>query len=101
MTLQEMKQLVLKLSNAEKKELSSYIGEILVDESLTEQHSDEIYISERDKFRQLLGDVLVKFSEPPEELPIDEQTLLGILDDIFRGQPPLSDELIAEREDRI
>jgi hypothetical protein len=101
MTLQEIKQLVLELSHAEKKELGAYIGEIVVDESLTEQIPDEIDISERDKFRQLLGDALVKFSEPPEELPIDEQTLLTILDNIFRGQPSLSDELIAEREDRV
>jgi len=77
MTLQEIKQVVLELSHAEKKELGAYIGEIVVEGK--EQHPPQA-LSEKDKIRQMLGDALVEFSEPPEELSIDEQTLLAILD---------------------
>jgi hypothetical protein len=95
MTLQEMKQLVLELSDAEKKELSSYIGEILVD---VEAHNPSVEFSEKDKIRQMLGDLLVQ-SSIPEPLPFDEMTIMKMLDDAFRGQPSLSDELIAERRE--
>jgi hypothetical protein len=54
-------------------------------------------LSENEWVEAALGDLLVKMPEPPGADDIDEAALLKEVADAFRGLPPLSEEIIAER----
>lgn len=98
MTLHDVKQFVNELSNAEKLELRDYLDVMLVD--VAQHPSDEL--SEREQFRQMLGNILVHFENPPPLLSDEEEeAMMKMVHEAFAGQPPLSDDIIAEREDRI
>lgn len=55
-------------------------------------------VSERERARAVLEDLLVQYAaEPVEE--IDETKLLAEIDAAMRGQPPISDVIIEERRE--
>ena len=94
MTLQELKQQAAQLSQSDRKALRDYLDDTL-------DNGDERPTTHQSEIRQMLGDILLVKTIPPEPLPFDEETIMQMLDEAFRGQPPLSDEIIADREDRI
>ena len=55
-----------------------------------------VILSERERVDAALGDLLMKWPDPGD-VDIDEAALLEELADAFRGLPPLSGEIIAER----
>ena len=55
-----------------------------------------VILSERERVDAALGDLLMKWPDPGD-VDIDEAALLEELADAFRGLPPLSEEIIAER----
>lgn len=58
------------------------------------------FLSEREKFRALMGDLLVEWKESPDAPEdIDEDALMAEIREAFKGQPPLSDVIIAERRE--
>ena len=93
MTIQELRQQAAQLSQPDRKALRDYLDNTLDEGDV---------LDERDQFRRLLGDALVRFDNPPPTLSDDEeQALMQMLDEEFRGQPPLSDEIIAERQGKL
>ena len=57
-----------------------------------------ILLSERERARTALDDLLVQYApEPAEEL--DEAKLLAEIDTTIQGKPPLSDVMIEERRE--
>ena len=57
-----------------------------------------ILLSERERARTALNDLLVQYApEPAEEL--DEAKLLAEIDTAMQGKPPLSDVIIEERRE--
>jgi predicted DNA-binding antitoxin AbrB/MazE fold protein len=55
-------------------------------------------VSERERARAVLDDLLVQYeAEPVEE--IDETKLLVEIDATMQGQPPISDAIIEERRE--
>lgn len=57
-----------------------------------------VILSETDSVRAALGDLLVERPILPED-DIDEEALMKEVEDAFRGQPPLSQTLIDERNE--
>ncbi len=55
-----------------------------------------VILSERERVDAALGDLLMKWPDPGD-VDIDEAAVLEELADAFRGLPPLSEEIIAER----
>jgi predicted DNA-binding antitoxin AbrB/MazE fold protein len=55
-----------------------------------------VILSDRERVGAALGDLLMKWPDPGD-VDIDEAALLKELADAFRGLPPLSKEIIAER----
>jgi len=55
-----------------------------------------LILSEEDRVRAALGDLVVPFSTPAEE-DVDEEALAREVEAGFRGQPPLSDTILEER----
>ena len=53
-------------------------------------------LSEAERARVALGDLLVELPGPTDEA-IDEDALAREIEETFRGQPPLSDTIIEER----
>jgi predicted DNA-binding antitoxin AbrB/MazE fold protein len=65
---------------------------------LTEgQEVQLVILSERDRIRAALRDLLVETVSPSED--IDEDALMREIEAGFRGQPPLSDTIIEERRE--
>jgi predicted DNA-binding antitoxin AbrB/MazE fold protein len=56
-----------------------------------------VILSEMDRVDAELGDLLIRMPEPPGADEIDRAALLKEVADAFRGLPPLSEEIIAER----
>lgn len=57
-----------------------------------------VILSETERVRAALGDLLMEWPEPdPDVGEIDEDALRAELTEAFRGLPPLSEEIIAER----
>lgn len=94
MTLQELKQQVAQLSQSDRKALRDYLDDTL-------DEGDERPTTPQSEIRQMLGDILLVKTTPPEPLPFDEETIMQMLDEAFRGQPSLSDEIIAERQGKL
>jgi predicted DNA-binding antitoxin AbrB/MazE fold protein len=57
-----------------------------------------LILSEEDRVRAALGDLVVPYSAPTEE-DIDEETLVREVEEGFRGQPPLSETILEERRE--
>ena len=55
-------------------------------------------MSERDRVRAALGDLLAQLPDPTRD-DIDENELMREIEAGFRGQPPLSETIIAERHE--
>jgi predicted DNA-binding antitoxin AbrB/MazE fold protein len=55
-----------------------------------------LILSEEDRVRAALGDLVVPFSTPAEE-DVDEEALAREVEAGFRGQPPLSETILEER----
>ena len=62
------------------------------------QEIQVVILSDRDRARAALGDLLVEFPDPTGE-DIDEEALLREIKEAFRGQPPLSETIIEERRE--
>jgi predicted DNA-binding antitoxin AbrB/MazE fold protein len=58
-------------------------------------------LSDRERVRAALGDLLVQVPEPTsaEDDEIDEDALAREIEEAFRGQPPLSETIIQERRE--
>lgn len=64
---------------------------------LTEGQEIRVMIlSEEDRVRAALGDLVVPLSTPAAE-DVDEEALAREVEAGFRGQPPLSDTILEER----
>ena len=61
------------------------------------QHVHLRILTEQERVDAALGDLLVKMPEPPGAEEIDEAALREEVRDAFRGLPPLSEDIIAER----
>lgn len=92
MTLQELKQQAAQLSQSDRKALRDYLDDTL-------DEGDERPTTQQSEILQMLGDILLVKTIPPEPLPFDEETIMQMLDEAFRGQSSLSDEIIAERQE--
>ena len=55
-----------------------------------------IILSEEDRVRAALGDLVVPLSTPATE-DVDEEALAREVEAGFRGQPPLSETILEER----
>ena len=55
-----------------------------------------LILSEEDRLRAALGDLVVPLSAPAEE-DVDEEALAREVEEGFRGQPPLSETILEER----
>jgi predicted DNA-binding antitoxin AbrB/MazE fold protein len=55
-------------------------------------------VSERDRAREILGDVLVDYSDQPVA-DIDEEALLKLIAEGYSGTTPLSETIIQERRE--
>jgi predicted DNA-binding antitoxin AbrB/MazE fold protein len=55
-------------------------------------------LSEEDRVRAALGDLVIPYSAPPEE-DVDEEALVREVEEGFRGQPPLSETILEERRE--
>lgn len=53
---------------------------------------------ERDLVRAALGDLLARLPDPSHD-DFDENELMREIEEGFRGQPPLSETIIAERHE--
>ncbi len=62
------------------------------------QKVDVVIVSERDRVRDALGDLLVDYSDTPVE-EIDEEALLQVIADGFTGTTPTSEMIIQERRE--
>lgn len=59
-------------------------------------------LTEEEHFQLLFGDMLVKRNPPKHTLtPEEEETIMRDIEEAFRGQPPLSETIIEDREDRV
>ena len=56
-----------------------------------------LILSEDERIRAALGDLLVEIAEPADAPEIDEDALYREIEAAFRGQPPLSYTIIEER----
>jgi predicted DNA-binding antitoxin AbrB/MazE fold protein len=57
-----------------------------------------LILSEEDRVRAALGDLVVPSSAPTEE-DVDEEALVREVEEGFRGQPPLSETILEERRE--
>jgi len=57
-----------------------------------------LILSEEDRVRAALGDLVVHSSAPTEE-DVDEEALVREVEEGFRGQPPLSETILEERRE--
>ena len=57
-----------------------------------------LILSEEDRVRAALGDLVVPYSAPIEE-DVDEEALVREVEEGFRGQPPLSETILEERRE--
>ncbi|MGH8063636.1 MAG: antitoxin family protein [Candidatus Entotheonellia bacterium] len=57
-----------------------------------------LILSEEDRVRAALGDLVVPYSTPTEE-DVDEEALVREVEEGFRGQPPLSETILEERRE--
>ncbi len=57
-----------------------------------------VLLSERERARAALDDLLVQYEPEPGE-DVDEVKLLAEIDAAMQGKPPLSDAIIAERRE--
>ena len=57
-----------------------------------------LILSEEDRVRAALGDLVVPTSAPTEE-DVDEEALVREVEEGFRGQPPLSETILEERRE--
>jgi predicted DNA-binding antitoxin AbrB/MazE fold protein len=57
-----------------------------------------LILSEEDRVRAALGDLVVPYSAPTEE-DVDEEALVREVEEGFCGQPPLSDAILEERRE--
>jgi predicted DNA-binding antitoxin AbrB/MazE fold protein len=57
-----------------------------------------LILSEEDRVRVALGDLVVPFSAPAEE-DVDEEALAREVEEGFRGQSPLSETILEERRE--
>jgi predicted DNA-binding antitoxin AbrB/MazE fold protein len=57
-----------------------------------------VILSERERIRAALGDLLVQYPEVPDD-DFDEEALAREIEEAFRGQPPLSETIIEERRE--
>jgi predicted DNA-binding antitoxin AbrB/MazE fold protein len=57
-----------------------------------------LVLSEEDRVRAALSDLVVPYSAPTEE-DIDEEALVWEVEEGFRGQPPLSETILEERRE--
>jgi predicted DNA-binding antitoxin AbrB/MazE fold protein len=55
-----------------------------------------LILSEEERVRTALGDLVVPCSAPAED-EVDEEALAREVEEGFRGQPPLSDAILEER----
>jgi predicted DNA-binding antitoxin AbrB/MazE fold protein len=55
-------------------------------------------LSERERARIALGDLLVKYAPEPQD-DIDEEALLAEIDAATRGNPAVSDAILDERRE--
>jgi predicted DNA-binding antitoxin AbrB/MazE fold protein len=65
------------------------------------QEGQEIHVmimSERERIRAALGDLLVETPITTDE-DFDEEQLMKEIEEAFRGQPPLSETIIEERRE--
>jgi hypothetical protein len=58
-----------------------------------------LILSEKDRVRAALGDLVVPFSAPTEA-DVDEEVLAREVEESFRGQSPLSETILKERRER-
>ena len=66
--------------------------------SLSEGQTLHIMIlTEKEVVERALGDLLVKPSSLPLDETIDEEALMRDIEEAFRGQRPLSEDIIEER----
>jgi len=57
-----------------------------------------MFLSERERARAALDDLLVQYEPEPIE-DVDEAKLLAEIDTVMQGKPPLSDAMIEERRE--
>jgi predicted DNA-binding antitoxin AbrB/MazE fold protein len=57
-----------------------------------------LILSDEDKLRSALGDLLLESEDTSDEI-LDEDALLAEIEEGFRGQPPLSQSIIDERQE--
>jgi predicted DNA-binding antitoxin AbrB/MazE fold protein len=57
-----------------------------------------LILSEEDRVRAALGDLVVPYSPHIEE-DVDEEALVREVEEGFRGQPPLSETILEERRE--
>ncbi len=65
------------------------------------QEGQEIYVtimSERERVRAALADILVQMPDPTDD-DFDEEAAAREIEDAFRGLPPLSETIIEERRE--
>jgi len=55
-------------------------------------------LSDAERVRVALGDLLLERVDTDKD-DLDEETLMQEIKEAFRGQPPLSDDIIAERRE--
>lgn len=63
------------------------------------QQIEVVILTERERVRAALGDLLAKFPHADDEEDIDEEALMREIEEGFKGTPPLSDDIIAERRE--
>jgi predicted DNA-binding antitoxin AbrB/MazE fold protein len=57
-----------------------------------------LILSEEDRVRDVLGDLVVPYSAPTEE-DVDEEALMREVEEGFGEQPPLSETIFEERRE--
>ena len=55
--------------------------------------------SEKAKVLAALGDLVINIPASPEADDVDEAALMAEIEEAFRGQPPVSETIIAERNE--
>jgi predicted DNA-binding antitoxin AbrB/MazE fold protein len=90
----------INLSDGEEVEIMIVSEKDHHNEAFTNLLDDEQrYHLDKEASLEALKDLLVRPSPPTEDFPIDEETLMQEIADAFRGQPPLSDDIIRERQE--
>jgi predicted DNA-binding antitoxin AbrB/MazE fold protein len=59
-----------------------------------------VIITEIDRFKEAFADILTKpLPSDYDEIEIDEEAIMRQIREDFKGQPPLSDDIIRERQE--